>query len=78
MQPANFRGLISANNDRKSVYKFLAITYATEATADILRDLCEKKEQFLNSAQNREIRGSMLADGFRQIADFVVPHWSRS
>lgn len=53
------------------IYGFLAKTYATEATVDYLRELSEKKDLFLASAQDPEIHGTELADGFKQIADYA-------
>jgi len=70
-QPEIVQELISANDNRRVVYGFLARTYATETTIDYLRELSEKKDLFLTSAQDPEVRGTVLADGFKQIADYA-------
>jgi anaerobic sulfite reductase subunit A len=53
------------------IYGFLAKTYATEATVDYIRELSENKDLFLASAQDPEIRGTELAEGFKEIADYA-------
>ena len=53
------------------MYGFLARTYATEITVDFLDELSEKKDLFLASAQEPDISRTELADGFKQIADYV-------
>ena len=70
-QPEVIQELISVNENRKALYGFLTRTYATEVTVDYLRELSEKNELFLASAEDPEVRGTELADGFRQVADYV-------
>lgn len=70
-QPEVIQELISVNENRKVLYGFLARIYATEVTVDYLRELSEKKELFLASAEDPEVRGTELADGFRQIAEYA-------
>ena len=53
------------------MYGFLSRTYATEITVDYLRELSEKKDLFLASAQEPDVSGTELADGLKQIADYV-------
>jgi TorA maturation chaperone TorD len=53
------------------MYAFLARTYATEATVEYLRALSEKSALFLELAQDPDLTGTELADGFKQIASFA-------
>jgi putative dimethyl sulfoxide reductase chaperone len=71
LQSEILQELVSANENRKTIYSFLARTYATEATVEYLRELAEKKDMFLASAQDPEVSGTELGDGFKQIADFA-------
>jgi TorA maturation chaperone TorD len=70
-QPEVIQELVAANENRKIIYGFLARTYATEATVEYLRELSGKKDLFLASAQDPEVSGTELAEGFKQIADYV-------
>lgn len=71
MQPESARELIPTNDDRKVLYQFLATIYATEITVHFLRELSKKTDLFLASADDPEIGGSEIADGFKQIASYA-------
>jgi TorA maturation chaperone TorD len=62
---------MSANENRKVIYTFLARTFATEVTVDYLRELLDKKDPFMASAQDPEIIGTQLAAGFKELAEFA-------
>ena len=70
-QPEIVQELISANDNRKLIYKFLARTYATEATVEFLEELSGNKDLFLASAEDPEIHGTQLGVGFKEIADYL-------
>lgn len=69
--------LISANDNRKVLYAFLTRAYATEVTIDYLRELSEKQVLFVASAEDPEVRGTELAEGFKQLADYILSYKAR-
>ena len=71
MQPESAQELISTNNDRKALYEFLATVYAKEITVDFLRELRTKTDFLLDAAGDLEIRGTEMADGFKQISRYA-------
>ena len=71
MHPQIVQEAILANDNRKTIYEFLARTYATEATVEYLQQFVKKKDLFRASARDPEIHGTELADGFGQIADYA-------
>ena len=71
MQPENLEELISANDNRKTIYRFLARIYARELTDDSLKELAKQRDLFLSLAQVPEIRGTEIAEGFMTVAEFV-------
>ena len=64
--------LISANDNRKLIYRFLARTYATEATVEFLKELSANKDLFLASAEDPEIHGTKLGDGFKEVSEYLT------
>jgi anaerobic sulfite reductase subunit A len=70
-QPEIVQDLASAIENRKEIYAFLARTYASEATIDYLRVLSEKSALFFASAQDPDLAGTDLAEGFKEIAGFA-------
>jgi hypothetical protein len=50
----------------------LARVYAKEVDVEFLRGLEEKRQFFLASAQDPEVQGTELADGFRELAEYAV------
>ena len=71
MQPETVQELISASDNRKTIYSFLARIYARELTQDFLKELAGKRNLFLNLAQGPEIRGTEMAEGFMTVAEYV-------
>jgi len=63
--------IITINDNRKMIYGFLSRTYATEATPDYIRELAGKKDLYLASAEDPEVKGTELAEGFKRIADYA-------
>jgi len=71
MGPKIISELISASENRKTMYAFLARTYSTEVTLDYLKELIEKKSMFLTSGQNPEVSGTELGEGFMNLAKYA-------
>jgi TorA maturation chaperone TorD len=69
MKPA--AELSEANDNRRNLYSFLARVYAKEVDVEFLRGLKGKREFFLASAHDPEVEGTELADGFRELAEYV-------
>ncbi len=69
--------LVSANENRRVLYAFLTRVYATEITVDYLRELSEKQALFLASAEDPDVRGAELADGFEQLSDYILSYKTR-
>jgi TorA maturation chaperone TorD len=63
--------LIAANDNRQAVYSFLARMYAVEISKDTLKDLTEKRDLWLKLAEDPEVRGTEVAEGFKSLAEYV-------
>jgi anaerobic sulfite reductase subunit A len=59
------------NENRRTIYEFLARTYAKEITIEHLKELSKKKDFFLTTAEQQEVQGTELAEGFTNLAKYL-------
>jgi len=70
LQPEIPAELIPANENRQALYSFLARIYRVELTREALLELAEKRSLWLRLADDPEVRGTEMAEGFRTLAEF--------
>jgi len=71
MQPEMVNELISASENRQAVYSFLARMYAVELTKETLNEIAEKKSLWVKLAEDPEVRGTEMAQGYKTLAEFA-------
>jgi TorA maturation chaperone TorD len=64
--------LIAASDNRQAIYSFLSRMYAVEISKDMLKDLSQKKDLWLKLAEDPEVRGTEVAEGFKSLAESVA------
>jgi len=72
MRPEIVDELITANDNRQAVYSFLTRMYAVEISKETLKDLSEKRSLWVRLAEDPEVQGTEIAEGFKSLAEFAA------
>lgn len=70
MEHESTNELISACESRQAVYSFLARVYGVELTDEALKELADKRSLWLRLAEDPQVQGTEMAEGFRTLAEF--------
>jgi TorA maturation chaperone TorD len=71
MQPEMVNEFISASENRQAVYSFLARMYTVELTKETLNEIAEKKRLWVKLAEDPEVHGTEMAEGYKTLAEFA-------